>query len=250
MAVVVEPILTEEKLLSLLAEGHEQSCLDYKTTLDLRDRRATIELAKDVAAMQSEPLGGYIVVGADDHGQVSGELTAALAKLFDESTLRPKLESYLSQPFTVRTAIHGVDGNSVVVIYVGPAEHGWCIFKENGEYEDSNRRKKFTFRIGDVFVRHGTSSERWNDSDRERIVQQIVVRRKESWRAEFRAELASLADATLSARKLEELPSSAVTWQLDADGFDQLITELIRRNDDIPLRQLLLKAPADADPLI
>ena len=35
MAVVVEPILTKEKLRSLLAEKHEQSCLDYKRSLNL-----------------------------------------------------------------------------------------------------------------------------------------------------------------------------------------------------------------------
>jgi hypothetical protein len=68
MAVVVEPILTEEKLRSLLAEAHEQPCLDYKRSLDLTVRRDVVELAKDVAAMQSEAAGGYIVVGADDHG--------------------------------------------------------------------------------------------------------------------------------------------------------------------------------------
>ena len=36
MAVVVEPLLTEEKLRSLLAEKHEQSCLDYKRSLGWR----------------------------------------------------------------------------------------------------------------------------------------------------------------------------------------------------------------------
>src|SRR5580658_2321490 len=57
MAVVVEPILTEEKLRSLLVEKHEQSCLDYKRSLNLAGhatgRRDTVELAKDIAAMHS-----------------------------------------------------------------------------------------------------------------------------------------------------------------------------------------------------
>jgi Schlafen, AlbA_2 len=250
MAVVVEPILTEEKLRSLLAEAHEQPCLDYKCSLDLTVRRDIVELAKDVAAMQSEPTGGYIVVGADDHGTPVPDLKLDLAKLFDEATLRPKLSRYLAEPFTVRCATHDIDGSTVALIYVRPSEHGWCIFKAHGEYEDPPGKKITVFRIGDVLVRHGTSSERWQDSDRGRLLGQIVARHREAWRAEFREELTAIAQQGLTARRLEELPSSAVTWQLDAEGFDQLVTELMRRGDDIPLRQMLIKLPAEADELL
>jgi hypothetical protein len=246
MAVVVEPILSEEKLRALLAEGHEQSCLDYKRCLDLRVRREIVELAKDVAAMQSEPAGGYLVIGADDHGAPVPDLTADLAALFDEATLRPKLGRYLAEPFTIRSARHDIEGHTVALVYVGPSEHGWCIFKGLGEYEDHTGRKIIVFRVGDVFVRHGTSSERWRDADRRRLLQQIVARHKEAWRTEFREELAALTQRDLTARKLEELPSAAVTWKLDAEGFDQLVTELMRRGDDIPLRQLLIRVPAEA----
>ncbi|WP_191246282.1 hypothetical protein [Amycolatopsis deserti] len=65
MAVVVEPVVTREKLLALLAEQHEQSALDYKTSLNLGKGHArdVVELAKDCAAMRAEPLGGYILIG-------------------------------------------------------------------------------------------------------------------------------------------------------------------------------------------
>jgi len=246
MAVVVEPILTEEKLRSLLAEKHEQSYLDYKRSHNLALRRDNVELAKDVAAMQSESAGRYLVVGADDLGAPVPDLTPQLAKHFDEATLRPKLAGYLAEPFTIRCALHDIDGSAIALVYVGPSEHGWCIFQAAGEYEDAAGKKKIVFRESDVFVRHGTSSERWNDSDRQRLISQIVARHKEAWRAELRGELDAMAQRDLSARRLEELPSSAVTWKLDAEGFDQLMTELVRRNDDVPLRQLLLKFPADA----
>src|SRR5215831_2634437 len=129
VTVIVEPILTEEKLRSLLAEGHEQACLDYKRELNLGERQDIIEFAKDIAAMQSEVSGGYIVIGVDDHGKPTGTLTPALAKLFDEATLRPKLEKYLAQPFTVRSSQHTIGGILVVLVYVGASGHGWCIFK-------------------------------------------------------------------------------------------------------------------------
>jgi hypothetical protein len=257
MTVIVEPVLTEEKLRLLLDEQHEQSCLDYKRMLDLSETRHVVELAKDVAAMQSEESGGYIVVAADDRGTVVPDLTPTAARLFDEASLRSKLKKYLAEPFEVRAAIHSIDGNNVVLIYVGASQQGWCIFACDGEYTEEaykegakTKRKVTVFRVGDVFVRHGTASERWQDSDQRRLVQRIVARRKEAWRVEFRNELAALGESSLTARRLEELPSSALTWRLDAAGFDQLVTELIRRNDDIPLLQLLTRLPGEAGTLI
>jgi hypothetical protein len=252
MAVIVEPVLTEEKLLALLAERNEQSCLDYKETVDLTERRDTVEIAKDVAAMQSEPSGGYLVIGADSSGTVvPGSMTSQLADLFDEARLRAKLKNYLLEPFTISTAVHTINGDIFVLVYIGPSEHGWCIFAANGEYEDATKKppKVILFRKGDVFVRHGSASERWQDTDRERLIKQIIERRKEAWRTELRQELAAIGERSLTASRLEELPASALTWKLDAEGFDQLVTELMRRNDDIPLRQLLTKIPADADSL-
>ncbi|WP_458691254.1 AlbA family DNA-binding domain-containing protein [Nocardia tengchongensis] len=94
MAFEVEPVVTLEKLRTLLAEQHEQPALDYKRTLNLGRGNAadTVELTKDVAAMQAEPNGGYIIIGADDQGQPVPDLTADLAKRFDEATLRPKVD--------------------------------------------------------------------------------------------------------------------------------------------------------------
>lgn len=256
MAVVVEPVLTEEKLRSLLAEGHEQPALDYKTQLDLRERRDVVELAKDVAAMQSEEAGGYIVIGADDHGKVTPSVTDEQAKLFDEATLRNKLKRYLAEPFETRTAIHKVEDCTVVLVYIAPNPEGWCIFQANGEYEhedppDSGKMKKeIVFRVGDVFVRHGTASERWQDTDKKRLIERVTAQKKEGWRAELRAELANMNNPGLSAQQIEQMPSSIVTWQLDAEGFDELVTELMRHNDDIPLRKVMMRARVDASSLL
>jgi hypothetical protein len=136
----------------------------------------------------------------------------------------------------------------VALVYVGPAEHGWAVFKADGEYEVAakGQSKRITlFKMGDVFVRHGTASERWQQNDVLRLVGQIVARRKEVWGAEIREQLTA-ASLGLSAQALQQLPASAVTWRVDAEGFDQLITELMRRGDDIPIRQLLNQVARDA----
>ncbi|SMC98115.1 AlbA family DNA-binding domain-containing protein [Kibdelosporangium aridum] len=252
--VVVEPVVTKEKLLELLVERCELSCLDYKRQFNLGrgNTQDIVDLAKHIAAMQSEPNGGYIVVGADDHGNVVPDLSRDLARHFDDATLRPKLAKYLSEP-EIRVARHDIDSSIVALIYVAPSDVGWCIFKANGEYEvDTNgkRRKEVIFRVGDVFVRHGTRSERWTDADRERLVSQIVARRKEAWLVEMRTELQAIMTTAKTVQDIEALPAAALTWRLDAGAFAEVSTELIRRGDDIPLRRLLNTAVGEAAELL
>lgn len=251
MTFVVEPVVTIEKLHTLLAEQCEQSALDFKRTLNLGKGHTAdiVELAKDVAAMRSESNGGYIVIGADDNGTPVGDLTPSLAKLFDEATLRPKLEKYLVDA-DVRTAQHEIHGHILVLIYIAPASHGWCIFRAPGEYEDANGKRQYVFRVGDVFVRHGTSSERWIDADRERLVRQIVDRRKGIWRKELTEEFTIQLKAANSVRNLVDSPAVAVSWNIDETDFENLVIELFRRNDGIPLRRLLLHMPRDAADLV
>jgi predicted HTH transcriptional regulator len=234
MAVVVEPIVTSEKLRALLAEQCEHSSLDYKRPLNLAKGNAEgiVELAKDVAAMQSEPMGGYLIIGADDHGRPVAGLTPELAAHFDDATLRQKLGKYLTEP-EIRVGEHEVDGNRFVLIYIAPSSAGWCIFRAPGEYEE-NGKKKYVFRIGDVFVRHGTRSERWTDGDRERIIEQEMERRKEVWRSGLTEELVKQVNLGLAVSSLKEMPVAAMSWDLDAESFKDLVIELLRRNDDIP----------------
>jgi len=92
----IEPTVSDEKLRQLLDEGHESDLLDFKDTCNLGETRDRVELAKDVGAMQVD--GGYIVIGADEQGRPTGQLTPKLAALLDESIIRKKLIKYLPEP--------------------------------------------------------------------------------------------------------------------------------------------------------
>lgn len=255
MTIIVEPTVSKEKLLELLAERAEQPSLDYKKTLNLGKggTHDAVELAKDVAAMQAQPTGGYVVIGVDDHGTPVGALTPELVRHFDEATVGRKLATYLSRP-EILVAQHEVDGHTVVVLYVAPSEYGWCIFNTDGTYAkhrgDGKQEQVTVFRVGDVFVRHGTSSERWTDADRDRLVSQIVERRKESWRSELTKEFAAQVDLGLTAQRLEAMSADALALTLDLETFDRLATEFLRRGDDIPIRRLLNQAPREAVELL
>jgi hypothetical protein len=124
--------LNEETLRQLLNEATERAGLDYKSECDLSDRASLVELIKDIGAMQIR--GGYIVVGADDHGQPTGTLAETQAKLFDQATLHDKASKYLSEGFDVRSTWLELDGNFFGLICVVPHRDGWSPFKANGTY--------------------------------------------------------------------------------------------------------------------
>lgn len=252
VVVVVEPVVNREKLYALLAEQCESESLDYKDLADLGDTATRVEIAKDVAAMQAR--GGYLVIGVDNNGRPTGSMTAALARQFDEARLRPVLAQYLAEPITVLSAQHEIQGEdestskTVVAVYIAPHPDGFVVIEKQGQYTPTggDPRPVTVFRPGDVFVRHGTSSERWQQSDLPALFARRDHRVREEIRAEFARTLAAVRQGA-DAQQVAEGPAAAFTWQLDEATFDATATELIRRQDLAPLRLVLLRVVGDAD---
>jgi hypothetical protein len=248
----MEQDVSLQQLVHLLELGHESAPLDYKRSCDLTDLRTQLEIAKDVAAMQVS--GGHIVVGADDHGiAVPPGLLPEHEKLFDEATLRAKLSRWIPEPYGLRSSIHRHDGCTFAIVYVEPRASGFCVMKDDGKYleerQERDRKERFVFRRGDVFARHGSASERWTQADIERIFEGEVARRKEIWRQGLAGDLEALGVARV-AQALVGGPTENFTWQLDAATFEAAALELLRRDDDIPLRHVLTQAPAEAARLV
>ena len=158
----------EAALAALLGMGGERDWLDYKRQFDLSTVRGVVDLAKDAGAMMM--LGGYVLVGADDNGQPRGDVDHL--NLFDTATVHDKLAKYLPKRSEIRVAVHQYLGQSFALIYIAPHPDGFCVFEQDGTYRD-NREQKLVFRRGDVFARHGTKSERWNQDDIAMIKQRL-----------------------------------------------------------------------------
>jgi hypothetical protein len=241
------PTVSEQQLTHLLAAGHESSTVDFKERLDLRNKHDLVELAKDIGAMQVD--GGYIVIGADSQGTpMPPGVPAADLQMFDEANLRPKLMKWLPDGFEIRTAHHTIGGCTFVVIYAMANQDGFSVFRADGQYE-SPRGPVTVFRQGDVFVRHGTSSERWAQADISRLFDRRVAALKDQWRADRQEDLEDLLRAR-GAQALVQGPSENYTWRLDAETFDLATTELLRTDDDIPLQRALNAAVGDSRAVI
>lgn len=111
------------------------------------------------------------MIGADDGGKPTATVTEAEALLFDESRLRAKVKRYLPEPLAMRTARHDLDGALLVLVYIGAHPDGFLIINADGQTRD-----KVVFRRGDVFVRHGTASERWEPHDFPQIKEALINR--------------------------------------------------------------------------
>lgn len=154
----------------LLAMGGERDWLDFKRQCDLSVKRDVVEIVKDIGAMMIT--GGYLVIGADDRGQAAGE--PEHLELFDPARLHAKVAKYIARPFELRVGVHQHQGQTFVLIYVVPHPDGLCVFERDGTYTDANGHIQFVFRAGQVFARHGTSSEPWKQLDIAAIKRRLV----------------------------------------------------------------------------
>lgn len=150
----------------LLDRHGEADWLDYKRQCDISSPRGVVELAKDAGAMMIT--GGYILIGAGDQGEATGD--AEHLELFDPATLHHKLAKYLPRRSVIRPAVHSYQGQSYVLLWVVPHPDGFCIFERDGTYMDG-KHEKVVFRAGEVYARHDTRSERW-DQDDIRVIKQ------------------------------------------------------------------------------
>lgn len=242
--------VTLDKLLELLAVQTELPELDYKRECNLSSARGLVELTKDIGAMSI--LGGYLVIGADDSGNSVG-LPDGQASLYDQATLSAKIAKYLPNGVEIRSAVHelanGTGLRAVALVWVGPHPDGWCVFTRNGDYMEAGRTRT-AFRAGEVYARHGTRSEPWNQADIAAARSGLVARAKDSWRAEHAEETRRALQAALSGVAVAAGPSAAFTWHLDRASFEAAAVELIRRDDDVPVRLMLRAAAAEAQRLV
>lgn len=248
--VVLDGVVSDEKLSELLELGTEYPELDYKQCVDPREKRSVVELAVTVGSMQVR--GGYVVIGVDNSGSPSGGIDAVPEDLFDEAKLTPKLLRYLPEPLQMRTNVLRRDDHLVAVLFIAPHPSGCAFFKADGQYENDGR-PTVKFRAGEVFWRNGTRSERLNQQGFEEIMARRIEREKQHWFSEHQ-ELRRLEQAELErsyqSQQRARGPLGGVNPDLDQTELSAAVLELARDGDDIAFRTFLDEAASRAGRLI
>lgn len=237
--VVLDGIVSEEKLEELVSLGAEYPELDFKDKIDPSNTKDLIELACSVGSMGV--LGGYLVLGVDNSGRPTGSLDSVSVKQYDEARLVPKLERYLSTPLQLVSAVHELAGHRVVVIFVGRHPAGCCFFKAVGQYSE-NGQQKVVFRKGDVFWRNGTRSERLDQIGFETVIRRRVEGERVKWLTEHQAsqiEQREQVESALRGAVAAHAPLGAVTPDFDVAMLTRAVLEMARSDDRIAFDVLL-----------
>lgn len=249
--VVIEPVVNREKLRELQALEAEYPTLDFKSGCDLREKREQVELAKDVGAMSVR--GGFLVIGVDGQGKPTGDLTVEQAKLFDAARLRPKLLKWLPDTLEIYSQVHEVDGHQVALVHVAPNPAGCAFFRVDGQHDQPGKASKVVFREGEVFYRDGTQSVRLNHQGLEQVIRRRVEHERDRWEAERAESYRRLADelrAGAAGQHVAQGPAVEFNLALEPEVLVDAAIELLRANDDIPLRRLLSRAVPDLRALV
>ena len=84
-------------------------------------------------------------------------------------------------------------------------------------------------RVADVFVRHGSKSEKWNQDDVREINTRVVAREKERWLADVLPDIRAAISAAPVQPTIAQLDPAAVV-RTDAETFERTITSIVRRS--------------------
>ncbi|MBA3261039.1 MAG: ATP-binding protein [Thermoleophilaceae bacterium] len=227
--------LNEETLRAVLSDRAERDDVDFKLSCDLNNRGELVAITKDIGAMLME--GGYIIVGVDNDGQPGDGLDERQAGLFDPATLTAKVARYLAPGFDVKSTSLQVDGHRFAMVAIAPHPDVIVAFAADGTYERDGRTRT-EFRRGDVYARHGTRSEVWNDDDVARCRQRMREEEHERARASFANDLAAVTRQMQRTGGLAQAPLGALTWTGEPADLTAAVLEQIRHSDEIPVRLL------------
>lgn len=243
--VVVDGIVSEEKVADLIALQTEYPELDYKAKLDVTSTKGRVDLVAVIGSMGVR--GGYILGGVDDNGRLTGLMDEVDLRAYDEASLRQMFQRFLPRSIQISTNVVERDGHKVVAICMRPHPDGCVYFEADGKYLDERGDEVVVFREDDVFWRDGTRTKRIDRRGHEEIVRRRVSIEKEQWmeeqqqiRRREREELQRSAEA----RDLAEAPLGAVNIGLAQDEIFHAALEMARKNDRVAILHLLNDARA------
>jgi predicted HTH transcriptional regulator len=228
--IIVDGDVTAQRVQEIVPRGRESAKLDYKLTLDLSDTAHKVEVAKDLVAM-ANTAGGYVVLGVRDDGTMAGLAPQDISRI-DEAVVRKVVGAYIgtSLELFVDCPVEWA-GRQFGIITVLRSPRSPVVFEHDGQYSVPSSKKNHTaFRAGDVFVRHGSSSERWNQNDVQTIYSRIVARERDRWTAEVLPDVRRLIAQALSGEGAPSFDPQAL-MKGDPDTLEQ---ELRRITSGLP----------------
>lgn len=141
--IVVDGRTDREKLVELMRQG-EQTELEFKSTLDLKDRQKPdrLNFVKDVVALSNLPKGGYMLIGVKDDGTPVG-MGDDSQDDWDGAYLQNIVRPYIEGQIRIMSQIHVLDQGAVVLLYIAAHGDGFPVpFSKQGEYTPKGDKRQ------------------------------------------------------------------------------------------------------------
>ena len=165
--IIVDGVMSIERAQALIALQLEEERLDYKEKFDISSdasrKKAKIDIVCDLVAMSNTD-GGYIIVGVrqEKNGSfaVEGIENDCITFLAQEN-IQNWVDSYVDKSLRILSrAINYDKENTIVLIFIHKSLLP-ALFKKNGQYHNTKKKRSVSkFAEADIFVRHGSKSER------------------------------------------------------------------------------------------
>lgn len=175
--VIVDGDVSAERFLQLIKLSEEER-LDFKGNPDLSQpslkQKFKVDLVADLVAMANTD-GGYLLFGYDDKTKKVVGVNEECLKLLQQHTIQDAVGSFVDANIRLTVRAHKLpehDNKDVVIVCVLPSAIP-VPFAKNGQYTDDDGRSTHKFREGEVFVRHGSKSERANHANWRDFVEKI-----------------------------------------------------------------------------
>ncbi len=168
--VIVDGDLSDVKVNSLIRLQREEESLDYKETIDfnsaLSQNRAKLDIVCDIVSM-ANTRGGYLLVGVKEttgNGFSVEGVDDRCIKALDQADIQNWLQRYVDAIIRVTARTLAYEDGQIVVICVLPAKVP-IPFRQHGQYAGPDGKSVTKFNAGELFVRHGSKSERASYED-------------------------------------------------------------------------------------
>ena len=146
---------------------------DLKAGFDPGDAKAKTNLVKDIVAMANSG-GGQFIFGGDETS--SPGLSPKTAKALDSAKILDYVEKYVEKGYVhLRHDVQPGAGDKVVLtIAVEPADYP-VVMRKDGTWADMRNSSPVFYR-GDMWVRHGSKTERLSQADMRRFIDEAFRR--------------------------------------------------------------------------
>lgn len=159
--------------------GREDRTNDLKLTIDPKDRRAELELIKDVVALANSG-GGTLEIGSSETN-ISG-VDETLVRELDSARIMSKVDRYIDpQKISIGHSVTQLQtGKYVVRLTVQSRGKYPYVFAKDGQYTKDGRTHN-VFRAGDIYVRRGAQNVRASYYDIAEIINEAEERGRQSF---------------------------------------------------------------------